>query len=191
MLKNFEWLDNSHFLGNWVVANMIKQYLRGQHKKITKDDKKLRTNIRTRSTRSTAGINSFFRNRWFLQKMILAQSCLKMRPSWLIRLMRMRTGHLSGPTKTMHRRFGVIWGSGCVRLCQIKLKSKCFLIYQAFLTYYLTLFKCSNSHHFFVNSHLLKIPTLNSECFLIYLTFLAYLTFFKTTAIISLKIPTH
>jgi hypothetical protein len=39
MRKTFEWLDNRRFPGDWAVADMIKQYLRGRRKKITKDDK--------------------------------------------------------------------------------------------------------------------------------------------------------
>lgn len=38
MRKTFEWLDNHCFSGDWAVADMIKQYLRGQCK-ITKNDK--------------------------------------------------------------------------------------------------------------------------------------------------------
>ena len=39
MRKTFEWLDNRRFPGDWAIADMIKQYLRGQRKKITKEDK--------------------------------------------------------------------------------------------------------------------------------------------------------
>jgi len=39
MRKTFEWLDNRRFPGDWAVADMIKQYLRGCRKKITKDNK--------------------------------------------------------------------------------------------------------------------------------------------------------
>ena len=39
MRKTFEWLDNHHFPGDWVIADMIKQYLWGHRKKVTKDNK--------------------------------------------------------------------------------------------------------------------------------------------------------
>ena len=39
MCKTFEWLDNRHFPGDWAIADMIKQYLQGHRKKVTKDDK--------------------------------------------------------------------------------------------------------------------------------------------------------
>jgi len=39
MRKTFEWLDNRRFPGDWAIADMIKQYLRGRRKKVTKDDK--------------------------------------------------------------------------------------------------------------------------------------------------------
>ena len=39
MHKTFEWLDNCHFPGDWAIADMIKQYLQGHRKKVTKDDK--------------------------------------------------------------------------------------------------------------------------------------------------------
>jgi len=39
MHKTFEWLDNRRFPGDWAIADMIKQYLWGHCKKVTKDDK--------------------------------------------------------------------------------------------------------------------------------------------------------
>jgi hypothetical protein len=39
MRKLFEWLDNRRFPGDWAVADIIKQYLRGRRKQITKQDK--------------------------------------------------------------------------------------------------------------------------------------------------------
>jgi hypothetical protein len=39
MRKVFEWLDNRRFPGDWAIADMIKQYLRGRRKQITKREK--------------------------------------------------------------------------------------------------------------------------------------------------------
>jgi hypothetical protein len=39
MRKVFEWLDNRRFPGDWAIADMVKQHLRGRRKQITKHDK--------------------------------------------------------------------------------------------------------------------------------------------------------
>ena len=39
MQKVFEWLDNRHFPGDWAIADMIKQYLRGRRRQIVKHEK--------------------------------------------------------------------------------------------------------------------------------------------------------
>jgi hypothetical protein len=39
MRKTFKWLDNRRFPGDWGVAYMIKQYLRGRRRQITKHKK--------------------------------------------------------------------------------------------------------------------------------------------------------
>ena len=39
MRKVFEWLDNLRFPGDWAIADMIKQFLRGRRKQITKREK--------------------------------------------------------------------------------------------------------------------------------------------------------
>ena len=39
MGKVFEWLDNCCFPGDWVIADMIKQYLCGRCRQITKHEK--------------------------------------------------------------------------------------------------------------------------------------------------------
>jgi hypothetical protein len=39
MRKVFEWLDTRRFPGDWAIADMIKQYLRGRRRQITKQEK--------------------------------------------------------------------------------------------------------------------------------------------------------
>ena len=39
MRKVFEWLDNRRFPGDWAIADMIKQFLRGRRRQITKNEK--------------------------------------------------------------------------------------------------------------------------------------------------------
>ena len=39
MRKVFDWLDSRRFPGDWAVADMIKQYLRGRRKQIIKKEK--------------------------------------------------------------------------------------------------------------------------------------------------------
>ena len=39
MCKVFDWLDSRRFPGDWAVADMIKQYLRGRRKQIIKKEK--------------------------------------------------------------------------------------------------------------------------------------------------------
>ena len=39
MRKVFDWLDNRRFPGDWAIADMIKQYLRGRRRQIMKNEK--------------------------------------------------------------------------------------------------------------------------------------------------------
>ena len=39
MRKIFEWLDTRRFPGDWAIADMIKQYLRGRRKQLTKQER--------------------------------------------------------------------------------------------------------------------------------------------------------
>lgn len=39
MRKVFDWLDNRRFPGDWAIADMIKQYLRGRRRQIIKQEK--------------------------------------------------------------------------------------------------------------------------------------------------------
>jgi hypothetical protein len=39
MRKVFDWLDNRRFPGDWAIADMIKQFLRGRRRQITKKEK--------------------------------------------------------------------------------------------------------------------------------------------------------
>ena len=42
MRKVIDWLDSRQFLGDWAVANMIKQFLQGRRKQIIKKEKMTR-----------------------------------------------------------------------------------------------------------------------------------------------------
>jgi hypothetical protein len=66
MRKLFEWLDNRRFPGDWAIADIIKQYLRGRRKQITKQDKLTKEAEVTKERRRRQAAQAYLQKRTVL-----------------------------------------------------------------------------------------------------------------------------